>query len=271
MTAAASGADRRLLEILACPSCQTRLEPGTAAAGKCEACGNPYRRLPHAWELLPPRSEVASDIWATWEQLQANGVVSYEADPHNNLAFGPREDASAFANFADLRGSVLDIGCGPQPIPAYFSPHEDGTGFTGIDPLVGDLPAEYPKVRGLAEYLPFVAGAFDRVLFATTLDHFVDPVRALKEAGRVLVADGQIVVWLGHKREGAPAPAVSHAWYDELETPRGADDVFHIKRLGPEQAVELFESAALEVREAEHRQVDDYRSNHFFRLAGRRG
>jgi SAM-dependent methyltransferase len=255
------------LDLIACPACTAPLDiGGETGDGICPSCGNPFRRLEYGWEFLPPRDEERATLWQTWDQLQENGVVSYEADPENNTAVGPREDARAFARFADLRGRVLDVGCGPQPRPAYFAHEAPGTAFLGIDPLVGDRPAEYPQVRGLAENLPFRDEAFDRVLFATTLDHFVDPVAALLEAERVRRTDGAIVVWLGHKDPAAPPPEVSQAWYDALETPAGAEDVFHIKRLGPGEAEDLFSRAGLDVVASEAHRVDDYRSNHFFRL-----
>src|SRR5215211_71648 len=154
------------LDLVACPACRAPLDiGGEEGDGACPSCANPYRRLEHGWELLPPRDDERTELWRTWDQLQANGVVSYEADPENNTAVGPREDARAFARFADLRGRVLDVGCGPQARPAYFTHEALGTTFLGIDPLVGETAAEYPRVRGLAENLPFRDDAFDRVLF----------------------------------------------------------------------------------------------------------
>jgi SAM-dependent methyltransferase len=260
------GDANELLEVVACPACRTPLDLEREQSGACSHCGQPYRRLAYGWELLPPREETGSELWSVWDQLQANGMVSYEADPEHNLGVGPRKDVTAFARFCELRGRVLDVGCGPQRRPGYFDPHASDTTFVGIDPLVGESPADYPRVRGIAEHLPFLDGAFDRVLFATTLDHFVDPVAALVEAGRVLKPDGHIDVWLGHKRSDAPPPAISHAWYEALTRPDGAEDVFHVRRLGPAEAADLFESARLRAVDAEVHQIDEFRTNHFFRL-----
>lgn len=253
-------------EVVACPTCRSPLGLGADDGAKCPSCGRLFRRLAFGWELLPDAEDTGAEVWQAWDQLQANGAVTYEADPDNNLAVGRRDDATAFARFARLEGFVLDVGCGPQRRPAYFDPHRDGTRFVGVDPLVGQSQADYPQIRALAEHLPFRDEVFDRVLFATTLDHFVDPGRALREAARVVSPSGEIAVWLGHKSPGAPPPTVSNAWYDALEVPEGAEDLFHFKRLAPEDAVVMFEAAGLEIGRREDHRVDQYRSNHFYAL-----
>ena len=252
---------------LACPACRTPLPALDGDAVDCPACGTTYRRLPFGWDLTPPRHALTPGQWEVWEQLQRNGAVSYEADPEHNLGVGEREDVARFSRFANLHGDVLDVGCGPQPWPSYFDAHAPGTRFVGVDPLVGEREARYERHRALAEHLPFADDGFDIVLFAGTLDHFVDPALALAEAVRVLRPGGTIAVYLGHKRQGAPKPAVSHDWYEALEVPEGAEDRFHMERFGPEEATALFARAGLDVVDQEDHRVDDWRSYHFYRLA----
>ncbi len=259
-----------LPRLLACPDCSGSLAATDGGELRCGGCGRAYPRLASGWELTPSPDRWSSDTWRTWEALQANGQVGYREDPERNMAVGEREDATAFARFCDLRGLVLDIGCGPQPWPAYFGVHAKGTRFVGVDPLVGETRADYAQLRALAEYLPFRDGSFDRVLFATTLDHFVSPHAALAEARRVLSDDGTIAAWVGHKDPGAPPPGHSPEWYRRLERPEGADDLFHVKRLDPSESEVLFAEAGLELLEREDMPVDEYRSNHFFKLAPRR-
>ena len=156
----------------------------------------------------PPRELWSSELWETWEAIQANGLVGYAEDPEHNIAVGEREDATEFARFCRLEGTVLDVGCGPQRWPSYFRDFAPATRFVGVDPLVsGD--ADYLTLRALAEHLPFADRSFDRVLFATTLDHFVAPERALEEAARVLEPAGIIAAWVGHKLPDAPRPVHS--------------------------------------------------------------
>ena len=256
----------RLASILACPACGTKLAPPPSDGLTCPGCGAKYGRRAHAWDMTPPRDRWTPGQWEAWRQLQRNGEVSYQFDPEHNLAFGERDDALAFARFCGFDGLVLDVGCGPQRWPSYFAEQSPRTRFVGIDPLVGDDPAPYTKVRGLAEHLPFADACFDHVVFATTLDHFVDPARALREARRVVMPGGEIDVWIGHKSHDAPPPEVTAEWYEGLATPEGADDVFHIKRLDPAEMEALFDQAGLERRGAEDHRIDEWRSNHFRRF-----
>jgi SAM-dependent methyltransferase len=222
------------------------------------------------WDLMPPPEVLAQPDWKVWEQLQANGVVSYEADPSHNLGVGKREDFLQFADFCAFRGNVLDVGVGPQRCPTHIEYRgRDDVFFVGVDPLVGEQPRCFAFVRALGEYLPFRAGVFDQVLFVTSLDHFIDPLPPLREAARVLARGGEICVWLGEKAKDAPKPAVSNPWYERLSVPAGADDRFHFKRFSAEQFERCLESAALRIAERRVQRIDAWRSHLFYRIHSR--
>lgn len=190
-----------LESLLACPVCHARLDDLT-----CVACKRAYRRERGVLDFTPvppPDPEVQAQ-WGTWEQLQANGAHAYETDPPANLSVGEREDAAAFRAFAQLEGTVLDVGCGPQTLPSYADGLADQ--LVGLDPLVGHQPREFAFVKGIAEYLPFADESFDRVLFATSIDHVLSPALTLTEARRVTRRGGAVVVWLGELVDG---PSIS--------------------------------------------------------------
>jgi SAM-dependent methyltransferase len=224
MPARADEQDRILAQILGCPVCHAPLDDA-----QCPVCG---RRYPdrHYAPVPPPDRDVRAK-WGLWEQLQANGAEVYDGDPAGNLSVGDRGDARAFAEFAQLTGWVLDVGCGPQALPSYAG----GDHFVGIDPLAGGR-REFAFVQGIAEYLPFRDGVFDRVLFATSLDHMLSPQRAIAEARRVIKPDGLVCVW-----HGEPPLPPERSWRDRVrqyvgggprplgyKTPRGAADPFHV-------------------------------------------
>ena len=263
----------RLLEqfadAIACPGCNGRLSLTYSEAAICEQCKESYRWIGETWDLVPSRHRESSALWAAWDQLQANGLVSYREDPEHNLAVGVRPDCLDFSDFCAFDGRVLDVGCGPQPWPAYFRAHTARTRFVGVDPLIETSSGQYLQLRAVAEYLPFRSGAFDHVVFATSIDHFVDPVQALREAGRTCRADGEINLWIGEKRAGAPARAESPEWYLRLERPAGSEDLFHIKRLDLEDVRRFVGEAGLHAQDHEVRRVDEYRTNHFLRLRPR--
>jgi SAM-dependent methyltransferase len=256
-----------LREIIACPVCKADLSIADAETTVvCTNCQTTFTKGPFAWNLVPPGIiDETSSLWRTWQQLQSNSLVSYQADPEHNLSVGDRDDCKQFARFCNYHGLVLDVGCGPQPWPAYFDRTRDAV-YIGVDPLVGDSPGDFLRFTALAEFLPFRANIFDHVLFSTVLDHFVDPVTALQEAARVCKPEGEIDVWLGEKRADAPRPATSPQWYLRLKKPDLADDLFHIKRLNAGALVEIAETAGLRVLERESHRIDDYRTNHFYRL-----
>jgi ubiquinone/menaquinone biosynthesis C-methylase UbiE len=200
----------------------------------------------------------------TWETLQNNGAVAYDADPQANLSVGPRREARQFAEFSELSGTILDVGCGPQAVPSYGL-DVDGR-LVGIDPLTGVQPRQFDFVKGIGEYLPFRDETFDRVLFATSLDHVLDPLKALREARRVVRPTGLIGIWFAehhhsHDEEktlgtraatvrlmlrrgqyralakrtlvalGASKQSLRPAYMSDLEVPPGAVDHFHAYNL----------------------------------------
>lgn len=193
-----------------------------------------------------PDDDVA-DRRPLWEEVERNGLVGYEADPEHNLSVTERAVTTAFGRFADLEGLVLDVGCGPQPQPSYAR-ELDGT-LVGIDPLRGQDQREFEFVQGLGEYLPFRDGVFDRVLFATTLDHMLSPLRALLEARRVTRPEGEIAVWSGDDRTRPGFTGTSAPWYENLSVPEGAEDRFHVARLNRDSVLDLLADAELAVVE----------------------
>jgi SAM-dependent methyltransferase len=255
-----------LNKIVACPNCRNALTLTEVQSVQCADCQESYRRLPHSWELIPSSWPSSSHLWPVWEQLQANGVVSYTQAPERNLGVGERKDCFNFSRFCGFDGLVLDVGCGPQTWPTYFKFHTPGTRFVGVDPLVGETPSQYVQLRALAEYLPFRGGVFDHVVFATSLDHFIDPLPALKEARRVCRDGGAIDLWIGEKSSYSPQLATSPQWYLDLKKPRKAEDLFHLKRLGASDVRVLTKQVGLRVVSEEVQVVDEHRKNYFFKL-----
>jgi SAM-dependent methyltransferase len=252
--------------IAACSICGADLSiTDTDTETQCTSCGAIFERGNYLWNFIPRNIDWSSPMWKTWQQLQQNGLASYQSDPEHNLSIVERGDSTRFARFCNYHGLVLDVGCGPQPWPAYFIRGRDVV-YVGIDPLVDDTPGEYLRFKGLGEFLPFRPRVFDHVLFSTTLDHFIDPVTALKAAARVCKLEGEINIWLGEKRPGAPKPAVSPGWYLRLQKPQLAEDLFHVKRLNRIEFLEIVQAAGLNIAQAETHPVDEHRANHFYRL-----
>ncbi len=224
------------------------------------------------WNFIPKNLKIFdNERWASWDILQQNGVTTYANDASKNLGVGPRKDFLDFAEFCNFYDLVLDIGVGPQRCPTHieYNKKED-VFFIGIDPLKGDQPRDFAFVEALGEYLPFKNNLFDQVLFVTSLDHFIDPVVALKEAKRVMKKNGEICVWLGEKDKNAPKPTVSPEWYQKLAIPPGAEDPFHFKRFSTEEFKSYLTLAELTIKESKIIEVDKWRKNCFYKLIIRR-
>lgn len=154
----------------------------------------------------------APAAFAAWRPLLDVNQNAYEGLPIDSCSVPNHPIAPLFRDFLMpyLRGAVLDIGCGPQAVPAYLEGHPFES-LAGIDPLPPSEPHPFLFVRTVAEYLPWADDSFDVVVVATSLDHVLLLDRALDEIHRVLKPDGRLVLWVGFIK-GSPCydPYSSH-------------------------------------------------------------
>jgi SAM-dependent methyltransferase len=140
--------------------------------------------------------------YAAWREVQAEGESSYLQDgPIGNFShagWAPAvETGVVLARI--FRGQdrpwVLDVGCGLLAEPAYQSAAAGtGTRFIGLDPLLGHDERRAPFVVGFGDHLPFRRDALDGVCFISSLDHAINPYRAVCDAWRVLRPGGALVI-----------------------------------------------------------------------------
>ena len=101
----------------------------------------------------------------------------------------------------EIRGRVLDAGCGGGGMPLSLAEHADEV--VGIDPIdrFSQAGSRLARERGLAQLhflqadgmaLPFAAGAFDLVLSHAVIEHVSDAALYLRECRRVLKANGHV-------------------------------------------------------------------------------
>jgi len=220
------------------------------------------------WKFIPKDPDLfKKEEWVIWKALQESAAVSYENDPDGNLGVGERADFLQFAEFCSFDGIVLDVGSGPQSCPTHMEYHSKAdVFFIGIDPLVGEQPKRYAFAQALGEYLPFRDDLVDQVLFVTTLDHFINPEYALREAKRVVKEQGQICVWFGEKDKNAPKPPKSPEWYDKLRVPPGAEDPFHFRRFSAREFEQHVLATELQITDEATIYVDEWKRNRFYKL-----
>ena len=185
-------------DLVVCPVCHSDLSLDSndgERAVRCPGCKRCYSLNGGVYNMtpVPPADELLRSKWDAWQKLQDNGLLSYTAAPEFNLSVGLREDALAFRSFCQPSGLILDIGCGPQAYSSYLP--EVGE-VVGIDPLAGCQPRGFAFVQGIGEYLPFRDETFDQILYASSLDHIMNPRRSLAEAVRCVKRGGKISLWI---------------------------------------------------------------------------
>lgn len=132
-----------------------------------------------------------SDRWAAIAHEYASFRTGYSNELYDTIAqFGLRRGAA-----------ILDVGCGTGIASEPFA--RNGFPVTGVDPSDAMIEAASQRlahatfVKGEAEALPFPDERFDVVISAQSF-HWLDRVRALAEAYRVLRRGGMIAAWWKH-------------------------------------------------------------------------
>jgi SAM-dependent methyltransferase len=162
----------------------------------------------------------------------AGGVLIGDAAAYDRLTgwlLGSFYDGVA----ADIRAiatpgaSVLDVGCGPGHLASRLAAM--GLDVTGID--LDPVMVERAAARGAGRYLaadaaslPFEDGAFDLAVSTLSMHHWADAHAGLAELGRVVGAEGRVVVWdLGpgaplHRHAPDPEATLHDAPLDVIES-----------------------------------------------------
>ena len=112
------------------------------------------------------------------------------------------------AHFADLAGAgrgqrLLDVGCGPGALTAVLVSRAGAGAVSAVEPSASFAAAVRERLPGAdvrlaaAEQLPFATGTFDAALAQLVVHFMADPVRGLREMGRVTRPGGVVAacVW----------------------------------------------------------------------------
>jgi ubiquinone/menaquinone biosynthesis C-methylase UbiE len=139
----------------------------------------------------------APDAFVVWHDLLDVNARTYDGFPTHSCSVDGHEMAESFGHFLSpyLTGTVLDVGCGPQPVPVYLRGHSTSQ-LAGIDPLPPESAHPFAFAQGVCEHLPWPDDTFDVVVVATSLDHVLLLDRSLEEIRRVLKPDGCAALWV---------------------------------------------------------------------------
>jgi SAM-dependent methyltransferase len=114
-----------------------------------------------------------------------------------------REAAAAGDRYGRYR--VLDVGCGVKPYLPFFRAYVSEYVGVDVDNPTADL-------EGSAEDLPVEDARFEVVLCTQTLEHCVDPPRAVRELRRVVADGGRVLASTHGVQVYHPAPHDLWRW-----------------------------------------------------------
>jgi len=133
-------------------------------------------------------------------QMARPGVLGLFVNPFYFARKGLLESVTELGQ--ELRGRLLDVGCGDRPYESLTSARE----YLGLEI---DTPANRARGRADAYYdgrcFPFDDGTFDAVLCNQVLEHVFEPEEFVREIGRVLKPGGRLLltvpfVWDEHEQ-----------------------------------------------------------------------
>jgi SAM-dependent methyltransferase len=115
--------------------------------------------------------------------------ADYDSDPDRWRSWEAPRDVPEIVG-PELRGPVLDVGCGAGRLPAFLMA---GVVWVGIDSSAAQLAANphRPVVQADMAALPFRSDAFAEVTHLWCLYHVDAPAVAIREAERVLAPGGR--------------------------------------------------------------------------------
>ena len=162
---------------------------------------------------------VGLEFSTDWQSDQQSFVNYMKKDLERNEAHPgaydliDRETADIY-DAIHLSGDIADIGGGWGSVVKQAN--LDQNRYVSIDPAPSiwhevsrykrfhehyDICEKLPYLLSHAEFLPLLDETFDVVHMRSCLDHFANPLLALKEAYRILRSDGRLVI--GVSLEGA--------------------------------------------------------------------
>ena len=192
---------QRLLEIVQCPDCG-----GVVAAGAtgfaCQGCGRAFAS-DRGFLDLRPRDAFQEQTKYLDEALHADARHESIAPP----LLGSKIRSDMLRRFLRPAAGdrIIDLGCGSGRTMAWHA--GSGASLTGLDIapyFAGETVEAFDVLLGDLRRLPIRSGSFGKAWSLDVLEHLSRPalVGMLKEANRVLAADGALFVYTHVRKNG---------------------------------------------------------------------
>jgi SAM-dependent methyltransferase len=110
---------------------------------------------------------------------------------------GQERRLGMICQWGDLRGRILDNGCGLGTYLAAFAPYSDQRFGLEVEHerAVKALPTATGIVSGVGESLPFASNSFDFVFSNEVIEHVADDTAYMAEMARVVKPGGRILLF----------------------------------------------------------------------------
>ena len=180
--------------------------------------------------------------------------MSFKVSADAYMRFMGRYSERLAARFADLAGvgpgqRVLDVGCGPGALTAELVSRAGAGAVSAVEPSASFAAAVRERLPGVdvrrsaAEQLPFLDGAFDAAMAQLVVHFMADPVKGLREMGRVTRPGGVVAacVW---DHAGGRGPLAAF-WSAVRELDPAAEDESGLAGVREGHLARLFEQAGL--------------------------
>ena len=142
-------------------------------------------------------------VKSPWRAKQDSKRFYDETARSYKALYGEEQTAkyhTALRALEPLSGNVLDVGCGPGALLRKI-PRARAVGlFVGVDTSIQMLKTaratenDYPHlICADVDFLPLQDGAFGTVFAFTLLQNLPDPLKSLRELGRVVKKEGSVV------------------------------------------------------------------------------
>jgi ubiquinone/menaquinone biosynthesis C-methylase UbiE len=194
-TANWSGLDRKVLTILRCIACRSRLDERPEGL-VCVNCGKEYPALKGMLRFVDAEN-YAGSFGFQWK-IHARTQLDNENNHRSEVTFRRRTGFRP----EDLAGKlVLDVGCGMGRFAEVAT--RWGARVIGVDlSLACEVAAQNLADRNVTVFqadvfqLPFAESSFDFIYSIGVLHHTPDCEQAVKVLPRLLKPGGRLAVWL---------------------------------------------------------------------------
>lgn len=224
---------------IVCPACRCDLEQDPSQL-RCLHCGKTYpviagipdlRLYPDPYIDMESDRRKALQVAGKLEQLRFSELVDYyysmtsvvppqhARQYKNGLMAAVDRSAASLAVWHAASGAgraefLLEVGCGTAPLLAAAAAHAQR--LAGVDVafrwlMVGrkrllEAGLEIPLFCACAEALPFAGQPFDRVILDSSVEHFTDQEKGLKECHRVMAPGGRLFLSTPNRFSLGPDP-----------------------------------------------------------------